>query len=210
MKTKVLILATVGLILMLVASLAAAQSLGDVARQERQKRAKETKKPVKVVTNEDFPAPPPAEEAKPAAPSSASEETPAESAEQPAAQPTEQPAAQTTAEEAAAPPSTEEQKPEDKQKTREYWQGRFRAAKQRIADAEELQRLAEDELSLLQIQQARELSPDGQADLEARVKAKNAELETRRATTAKARKALENLEKEFKESGAPTDWSKTD
>ena len=209
MKTKMLILAAVGLILMLMASLTAAQSLGDVARQERQKRAKETKKPLKVVTNDDFPAPPPAEEAKPAAASSASEATPAESAEQPAAQPTEQPAAQTAAEE-AAPPSAEEQKPEDKQKTRDYWQGRFRAAKQRIADAEELQRLAEDELSLLQIQQARELSPDGQADLEARVKAKNAELETRRATTAKARKALEDLEKEFKDSGAPTDWSKTD
>jgi hypothetical protein len=208
MKTKVLILAAVGLILMLVGSLAA-QSLGDVARQERQKRAKETKKPVKVITSDDFPAPPPAEEAKPAAPSSASEETPAESAEQPAAQPTEQPAAQSTAEE-AAPPTAEEAKPEDKQKTRDYWQGRFRAAKQRIADAEELQRLAEDELSLLQIQQAQELSPDGQADLEARVKAKQAELETRRATTAKARKALEDLEKEFKDSGAPTDWSKTD
>ena len=208
MKTKVLILAAVGLILMLVGSLAA-QSLGDVARQERQKRAKETKKPVKVITSDDFPAPPPAEEAKPAAPSSASEETPAESAEQPAAQPTEQPAAQTTAEE-AAPPAAEEAKPEHKQKTRDYWQGRFRAAKQRIVDAEELQRLAEDELSLLQIQQARELSPDGQADLEARVKAKQAELETRRATTAKARKALEDLEKEFKDSGAPTDLSKTD
>lgn len=208
MKTKVLILAAVGLILMLVGSLAA-QSLGDVARQERQKRAKETKKPVKVITSDDFPAPPPAEEAKPAAPSSASEETPAESAEQPAAQPTEQPAAQSTAEE-AAPPTAEEAKPEDKQKTRDYWQGRFRAAKQRIADAEELQRLAEDELSLLQIQQAQELSPDGQADLEVRVKAKQAELETRRATTAKARKALEDLEKEFKDSGAPTDWSKTD
>jgi hypothetical protein len=207
MKTKMLILAAVGLILMLMASLATAQSLGDVARQERQKRAKETKKPVKVVTNEDFPAP--AEEPKPATPLSESEATPPESAEQPAAQPTEQPAAQTATEEAAPPPA-EEQKPEDKQKTRDYWQGRFRAAKQRIADAEELQRLAEDELSLLQIQQARELSPDAQADLEARVKAKKAELETRRATTAKARKALEDLEKEFKDSGAPADWSKTD
>jgi hypothetical protein len=207
MKTKMLILAAVGLILMLMASLATAQSLGDVARQERQKRAKETKKPVKVVTNEDFPAP--AEEPKPATPLSESEATPPESAEQPAAQPTEQPAAQTATEEAAPPPA-EEQKPEDKQKTRDYWQGRFRAAKQRIADAEELQRLAEDELSLLQIQQARELSPDAQADLEARVKAKKAELETRRATTAKARKALEDLEKEFKDSGTPADWSKTD
>ena len=207
MKTKILILAVVGLILTLVASLATAQSLGDVARQERQKRAKETKKPVKVVTNEDFPAP--AEEPKPATPLSESEAAPPESAEQPAAQPTEQPAAQTATEEAAPPPA-EEQKPEDKQKTRDYWQGRFRAAKQRIADAEELQRLAEDELSLLQIQQARELSPDAQADLEARVKAKKAELETRRATTAKARKALEDLEKEFKDSGAPEEWSKTD
>jgi len=209
MKTKILILAAVGLILMLVASLAAAQSLGDVARQERQKRAKETKKPVKVVTNEDFPAPPPAEEAKPAAPSSASEETPAESAEQPAAQPTEQPAAQTTTEE-AAPPTAEEQKPEDKQKTRDYWQGRFRAVKQRIADAEELQRLAEDELSLLQLQQARELDPVVKSDLDARIQAKNTELENKRATTAKARKALEDLQKEFKESGAPAEWSKTD
>jgi len=207
MKTKILILAVVGLILTLVASLATAQSLGDVARQERQKRAKETKKPVKVVTNEDFPAP--AEEPKPATPLSESEAAPPESAEQPAAQPTEQPAAQTATEEAAPPPA-EEQKPEDKQKTRDYWRGRFRAAKQRIADAEELQRLAEDELSLLQIQQARELSPDAQADLEARVKAKKAELETRRATTAKARKALEDLEKEFKDSGAPEEWSKTD
>jgi hypothetical protein len=209
MKTKILILAAVGLLLMFVASLAAAQSLGDVARQERQKRAKETKKPVKVVTNEDFPAPPPAEEAKPAAPSSASEETPAESAEQPAAQPTEQPAAQTAAEE-VAPPTAEEQKPEDKQKTRDYWQGRFRAAKQRIADAEELQRLAEDELSLLQLQQARELDPVAKSDLDAQIRAKNTELENKRATTAKARKALEDLQKEFKESGAPEEWSKTD
>lgn len=209
MKTKVLILAAVGLILMLVASLAAAQSLGDVARRERQKQAKETKKPVKVFTNDDIPAPPPAEEAKPAEPSSASEGTPAESAEQPATQPTEQPAAQTTAEE-AAPPTAEETKPADKQKTRDYWQGRFRAAKQRIADAEELQRLAEDELSLLQLQQARELDPVVKSDLDAQIQAKNTELESKRAATAKARKALEDLQKEFKDSGAPEDWSRTD
>jgi len=117
--------------------------------------------------------------------------------------------AQTTAEE-TAPPTAEEPKPEDKQQTREYWQGRFRTARQRIADAEELQRLSEDELSLLQIQQAQELNPDAQSSLEAQVKAKNAELEDRRAQTAKARRVLEDLEKDFKESGAPEDWSKTD
>ncbi len=196
MKPKTLILAAFGLILMLLASLATAQSLGDVARQERAKRAKETKKSAKVLTNDDFPAPPPAEEAKPAAPASESAEQPAETA--------------APAEETPAAPQAEEPKPEDKQKTRQYWQDRFGAAKQRIAEAEEPQRLSEDELSLLQIQQARELSPDAQSDLEAQVKAKNAELETKRAQTAKARKALEDLEKEFKESGAPAEWSKTD
>jgi hypothetical protein len=203
MKPKTLILAAFGLILMLLASLAAAQSLGDVARQERAKRAKETKKSAKVLTNDDFPAPPPAEEAKPAAPASESEAAPSESAEQPAE-------TAAPAEETPAAPQAEEPKPEDKQMTRQYWQDRFRAAKQRIAEAEESQRLSEDELSLLQIQQARELSPDAQSDLEAQVKARNAELETKRAQTARARKALEDLEKEFKESGAPAEWSKTD
>jgi hypothetical protein len=208
MKTKTLILAVVGLLILLASSVAIAQSLGDLARQERAKRAKETKKAVKVVTDEDLP-PRPVEEPK-------ATTSPSESAEQPGEQPAEQPTEQATeppatpSEEASAPPPAEEPKPEDKQKTRDYWQGRFKAAKQRIADAEELQRLAEDELSLLQIQQARELSPDAKSDLDAQVKAKNAEVDDKRAQTAKAQKALEDLEKDFKESGAPEDWSKTD
>jgi hypothetical protein len=207
MKTKTLILAVVGLLILLASSVAIAQSLGDLARQERAKRAKETKKAVKVVTDEDLP-PRPVEEPK-------ATTSPSESAEQPGEQPAEQPTEQATEpaatppEEASAPP-TEEAKPEDKQKTRDYWQGPFKAARQRIADAEELQRLAEDELSLLQIQQARELSPDAKSDLDAQVKAKNAEVEGKRAQTAKAQKALEDLEEDFKESGAPEDWSKTD
>jgi len=208
MKTKTLILAVVGLLILLASSVASAQSLGDLARQERAKRSKETKKAVKVVTDEDLPSRP-AEEPK-------TTTSPSESAEQPGEQPAEQPTEQATeppatpSEEASAPPPAEEPKPEDKQKTRDYWQGRFKAAKQRIADAEELQRLAEDELSLLQIQQARELSPDAKSDLDAQVKAKNAEVDDKRAQTAKAQKALEDLEKDFKESGAPEDWSKTD
>jgi len=175
-----------------------------LARQERAKRSKETKKAVKVVTDEDLP-PRPVEEPK-------ATTSPSESAEQPGEQPAEQAAEPpaTPPEEASAPPPAEEAKPEDKQKTRDYWQGRFKAAKQRIADAEELQRLAEDELSLLQIQQARELSPDAKSDLDAQVKAKSAEVESKRAQTAKAQKALEDLEKDFKESGAPEHWSKTD
>ena len=208
MKTKTLILVAVGLLILLASSGASAQSLGDLARQERAKRSKETKKAVKVVTDEDLPSRP-AEEPK-------TTTSPSESAEQPGEQPAEQPTEQATKppatppEEASAPPPAEEAKPEDKQKTRDYWQGRFKAAKQRIADAEELQRLAEDELSLLQIQQARELSPDAKSDLDAQVKAKSAEVDDKRAQTAKAQKALEDLERDFKESGAPEDWSKTD
>ncbi len=204
MKTKTLILVVVGLLILLASSVAIAQSLGDLARQERAKRSKETKKAVKVVTDEDLP-PRPVEEPK-------ATTSPSESAEQPGEQPAEQAAEPpaTPPEEASAPPPAEEAKPEDKQKTRDYWQGRFKAAKQRIADAEELQRLAEDELSLLQIQQARELSPDAKSDLDAQVKAKSAEVDDKRAQTAKAQKALEDLEKDFKESGAPEDWSKTD
>jgi hypothetical protein len=203
MKTKTLILVVVGLLILLASSVVIAQSLGDLARQERAKRAKETKKAVKVVTDEDLP-PRPVEEPK-------ATTSPSESGEQPGEQPAEQAAEPpaTPPEEASAPP-TEEAKPEDKQITRDYWQDRFKAAKQRIADAEELQRLAEDELSLLQIQQARELSPDAKSDLDAQVKAKSAEVESKRAQTAKAQKALEDLEKDFKESGAPEDWSKTD
>jgi hypothetical protein len=204
MKTKTFILVAVGLLILLASSVAIAQSLGDLARQERAKRSKETKKAVKVVTDEDLP-PRPVEEPK-------ATTSPSESAEQPGEQPAEQAAEPpaTPPEEASAPPPAEEAKPEDKQKTRDYWQGRFKAAKQRIADAEELQRLAEDELSLLQIQQARELSPDAKSDLDAQVKAKSAEVDDKRAQTAKAQKALEDLEKDFKESGAPEDWSKTD
>lgn len=204
MKTKTFILVAVGLLILLASSVASAQSLGDLARQERAKRSKETKKAVKVVTDEDLP-PRPVEEPK-------ATTSPSESAEQPGEQPAEQAAKPpaTPSEEASAPPPAEEAKPEDKQKTRDYWQGRFKAAKQRIADAEELQRLAEDELSLLQIQQARELSPDAKSDLDAQVKAKSAEVDDKRAQTAKAQKALEDLEKDFKESGAPEDWSKTD
>jgi len=204
MKTKTLILAVVGLLILLASSVVIAQSLGDLARQERAKRSKETKKAVKVVTDEDLP-PRPAEEPK-------ATTSPSESAEQAGEQPGEQAAEPpaTPPEEASAPPPAEEPKPEDKQKTRDYWQGRFKAAKQRIADAEELQRLAEDELSLLQIQQARELSPDAKSDLDAQVKAKSAEVDDKRAQTAKAQKALEDLEKDFKESGAPEDWSKTE
>jgi hypothetical protein len=195
MKRQRLILAGVGLIALLVASLASAQSLGDLARQERAKRAKQTKKPAKVYTNENMPARPPGEG--PTAASTMSNEPPPEQAS-PAAVPI------------PGVPEIKSDDKEDKKGSKELWQGRFKAAKQQIAADEDAQRLSEDELGLLQIQQARELDPDTLKDLEAKIKDKTADVEANRAQTAKSKKAVEALEKEFKESGAPADWSKTD
>ena len=193
MKKRLLLLVGLGAALMFAACLIFAQSLGDLARAERAKRAKEAKKPVKVVTNDNLPPRPPGEGL-----TAASSMSAAPPPEQAPAMP------------AASAPGAPEAPGADKQKTREYWQEQFKPLRAKLAADEEQQRLVEDELSLLQIQQARELSPDVQSQLEAQVKAKTAEVEAKRAETAKSRKELEDLQKEFRESGAPADWSKTD
>jgi hypothetical protein len=100
--------------------------------------------------------------------------------------------------------------PGDKAQTRDYWQGKFKAARQELAHAKELQQLAEDELHLLQTRQAQEIDANAKADLTTKVQAKQSEIATNKATTEAAQKALDDLEKEFKDSGAPDDWSQTD
>lgn len=193
MKKRLFLWVGLGAALMLAASLIFAQSLGDLARAERAKREKEGKKPVKVITNDNLPPRPPGEGL--TAASSMSAMPPAEQA-------------------SPLPPEPGSTAPEaeggDKQKTRDYWQEQFKSLRKTLADDEEQQRLTEDELSLLQLQQARELSPDAQGQLDAQVKSKTAEVEAKREATAKTRKDIDDLEKEFKDSGAPADWSKTD
>lgn len=204
MRNKIIILGLVSLLVLLWSSTVAAQSLGDVARQEKAKRAKQTKPPARVVTNEDFPEAPPEEPKEPAS------ETASATGEASAAPTESAEATSSETPEPSAPVAPTEAKPEDKMKTREHWQGRFKAARQKVAAAEEVQRLVEDELSLLQIQYVRELSSEVQNELQGRIRAKQGELDARRADTAKAQQALQALEKEFKASGAPEDWSKTD
>jgi ribosomal protein L19E len=107
---------------------------------------------------------------------------------------------------APAPQPTEAQK-----KSREYWQGRFREARAALAQAQEQRKLTEDELQLLKSQQAHEAADAAAAAaLQARIDAKQFELEQRQAAVEKAQRALDELEKEFRESGAPPDWSRTD
>lgn len=127
----------------------------------------------------------------------------------PEPEPAPEPAEQRAGESEETKPA-ESETPEERIKTKEYWQDRFKSAKARVARAEEEQQLAEDELSLLRVQQARELTPEVQNDIGTKVKAKTDDLEVKRTATGKARKALENLEKQFKASGAPDEWSKTE
>ncbi len=164
------------------------ESLGDLARQLRAQKEKEAKKPVRVVTNDDLPR------------ATGIAETPA-SAEK--ANPTKPPSA-----EPPAKTNPEPESPDSKGKNRDYWQAKFTAARQARARAKEEQQLSEDELNLLQIQQARELDPNNKQGLDSKVQAKQSEADDKRAATEKAQKVMDDLEQEFKDSGAPEEWSK--
>ncbi len=101
-----------------------------------------------------------------------------------------------------------EETPKGKPGTKEYWQSRFKSARAKLAKAQEIQQLAEDELNLLQTQQAREvLNTDAAPELAQKVAAKQSEVDSARAATQKATQALEDLKHEFASSGAPEEWS---
>jgi hypothetical protein len=194
----------------------AQESLGDLARQIREQRARAGKKTVRVYTNDDLPARPQAEGPTVASGMSSGAATKEPSATRPAPIRPELAVAQkaSNAMESAGPAETEgtgkQESPAEKIKTREYWQRKFKSARAELARAEEEQQLVEDELNLLQIQQTRELDPLAKQELGNKVAAKQSEVDAKRATTAQARKHLDDLEKEFKHSGAPEDWSKTE
>lgn len=193
MRASIAFLVFCGFAVGLSTPFASPQNLGDVARASREKRLKTMQeRSVRIWTNDNLPKRPPSEGPTAAAGMSAA----------PPAQPQ-----QATA---ASPPGGATTPAEDKKKSREFWQQEFNAARQKLAADQDQQQLAEDELNLLQIQQARELSPDRQPELDAQVKAKTADVEAKRAQTAKAKKEIEDLEKEFKESGAPPDWGKSE
>lgn len=197
--------AFLGLLLFSIAAATPAQSLGEVARQCRQEREAREKKgevPVKVFTNDDIARMPPITILKSSMQAPSSPET------EPSAAP-QSPAATLSGKQAGVP-SAPSGKAKNREKSKEYWQARFKAARAALAHAKEEQILVEDELRLLQIQQARELNPDRSRKLNGRIDAATAELKTKLAATEKARQAMEKLEKEFKDSGAPPDWIKQD
>jgi len=169
--------------------LEAGQSLGDFARQQRLRRDRHTVKNLREFTNDNLPPPTPWE----AVTSVGIETTPAVA----------EASAPETAQGAA---TTEPQKTEDKKQTKEYWEAKFQAVQQKLAQAEELQQLSEDELSLLRLQQGREIGSDVQREIGSKIASKLLEVENGRSEVLRARQELDTLEKEFAESGAPKDW----
>ena len=92
MKLRRFVVILAAAIVVLTGSLAAAQSLGELARQQREARQKQTQKPAKVLTNEDVATTKPSEgptaaagmSEEPQAPSEETASTPAETANKPA------------------------------------------------------------------------------------------------------------------------------
>ena len=182
------------------------QSLGDLARKLRQQQQKSGVRPAKVYTNDNLPSRNPDEGR--AAASSAPATNPSEQA--PAEGESPAPAKRTGNAPEAGQAASQPEKPEDKKKTREYWQARFKAARARVVEAQERQQLAEDELNFLQIQSVHELDPAKKSDYPPKIQDKQDEVAQKQAATEEARKALEDLQKEFQGSGAPDEWSVTE
>jgi hypothetical protein len=161
------------------------EPLGDVAKQLRAQRGKETRKATKVFTNDDLPSRPPEAtgptESAPVIPESISGKKP-------------------------TPEKENSKSPDGKMQTRDHWQSKFTEARRNLAHAQEQQQLVEDELNLLQIQEARELNINFKQEISAKVQSKQTDVEMSHTATADARRRLENLEQEFKDSGAPDDW----
>jgi ribosomal protein L19E len=197
MKLLPALLATL-LVLVPVPITSSGQSLGEVAqraRKEREAREKKGEVPVKVFTNDDIARMPPLAILK--------------SSNQMSSSPQTQPTAPQEASTSSTQPgksSSSSGNAKSPEKSKEYWQTRYKAARARLAHAKEEQKLVEDELRLLQIQQARDLNPDRSRQLNGQIDASTIELEVKRAATEKARQALEKVGKEFKDSGAPQDW----
>ncbi|HEV2378488.1 MAG TPA: hypothetical protein VG206_01680 [Terriglobia bacterium] len=89
----------------------------------------------------------------------------------------------------------------------QYWRVRFKAARGELAKAQEQQKLAEDEVALLQSQQAHEMASGNASAFNSQISAKQSEAESKRAAVEQAQRDLEALEQELKESRSPQAWS---
>ena len=108
----------------------------------------------------------------------------------------------------AEPPPPEEPPPTADAPDLDAMRAQIQQGRQSLKGLEERLRLAEDELSLLQVQQASDLSPDTQSSLAAQIKDKNTAVSGLRQDVDKAKKETEKLEKDFKSQGGTIEEKK--
>jgi hypothetical protein len=94
-----------------------------------------------------------------------------------------------------------------KQGTEAYWQAKLDRAREQLETTKEQEKLAQDELSLLKIQQIRTLDPNSQAGLAAAVSAKQGEVTSAQQAVQQAQKQLDDVQQAMEHSGAPPDES---
>lgn len=189
---KWIVLMLLGGFLMAAAGVLRAQSLGEIARKERQNKANQPKA-TKVYTNDDIPR---------ATMIGTSSET--GSAEAAAKAPESGETASSGAG-AAEGKQAEAAGPGDK-KTKEYWQAEYKKAKDNLDLAQEQSSLADDELSLAKANQVREADATKKADYDQQIATLRDTAGNKHAAVDKAKQAMDDLKKEFDDSGAPADW----
>ena len=180
---KRLVLAVV--LLQLVAAVAGAQSLADVARKEEQRR-KDVKKPAKVYTNKDLgqvdPAPPP-----PATPAAAAT-TPGDAVKAGGEKP--------------AGPTEEEQRAADEQR----WRGRMAEARSQLERSKMFGEALQTRANSLWADFTARDDPAQRGRIEAERKKTLAEIDKVKGEIEAQTKALADLEEEARRAGVPPGW----
>jgi hypothetical protein len=108
----------------------------------------------------------------------------------------------------AEPPPTPDPEPPGEGPDLDSLRGELKQKRAGMKGMEDRLRLAEDELSLLQVQQASELSPETQAALAPQIQGKRTTVAALRGDIEKAKKEIEKLEKEFKTLGGTLEEKK--
>jgi len=91
--------------------------------------------------------------------------------------------------------------------THAYWRARFQAARQVLAAAKEQERVTEEEMRLLKLQQLRTLDPNIQSQLFAKIDSKGQEEQAAQQAVEQAQQNLQALQEKLKASGAPESWA---
>lgn len=177
---------TIGMAAYIVAGLAAQQSLGDLARQEEERR-KTVKAPSKVITNKDLGA----------VPASASPPAPAPS---PAASPTSKPA------EGAKDKGTPEKGPERAGKDQAYWAARRKELQTELDRDESYHQAMQSRVNGLTTDFTNRDDPAQRAVVQSDRQKALADLARLKRAIVDDKKAIVDFEEEARRAGVPPGW----